>query len=372
MTRPLPKGWCPNAYHPMESGDGWIVRIKPHLGRFTAAQVLDICDLAQRFGSGQLDLTSRANLQIRGVLAQDHPALIKALATAGVLDRDEISEFRRNILTQPFWTDGGVTMRLAKDLAHRLSELPDLPAKFGFAVDTGVVPCLRNASADVRLERHKTHILVYGDGADTARVCEEDAAVDAAIALACWYADCRDATQDRMRKLLAEQSAPGLWDDLALPPHAANQVGPGSTPNGCMVGVPFGAIHADDLVRLMNQTNTAAIRLAPNRLLLLENVPVVPDLSFVETRASATLQTQACPGAPHCVSASVQTRAIARRFARAGLHVSGCAKGCAAPRASAWTLVGRDGAFDLVRNGAPWEEPSRRSLRLAEIEEALR
>ncbi|KFL46261.1 cobalamin synthesis protein CobG [Sphingobium sp. ba1] len=69
--------------------------------------------------------------------------------------------------------------------------------------------------------------------------------------------------------------------------------------------------------------------------------------------ADPLLHVDACPGAPCCTQASVETRDLARRLAPhiAGrLHVSGCAKGCARPRAADVTLTGRDGLFDLSLN----------------------
>ena len=60
----------------------------------------------------------------------------------------------------------------------------------------------------------------------------------------------------------------------------------------------------------------------------------------------------------------MNTRALAMDLAPAfnGLHVSGCAKGCAHPKPCATTLVGQNGAFDLVKNGHPWDQPSQRGL----------
>ena len=66
----------------MESGDGYIVRIKPTFGRVTRAQLEKIAHLADQFGNGIIELTNRANLQLRGVTMADHPALIHALVQA--------------------------------------------------------------------------------------------------------------------------------------------------------------------------------------------------------------------------------------------------------------------------------------------------
>ena len=66
---PAIKGWCPTLLSPMQSGDGWLARVKPSAGVLTAAAVRLIADAARRHGNGHIDLTSRANLQVRGLSA---------------------------------------------------------------------------------------------------------------------------------------------------------------------------------------------------------------------------------------------------------------------------------------------------------------
>ncbi|MEM9636722.1 MAG: cobalamin biosynthesis protein CobG, partial [Pseudomonadota bacterium] len=72
------KGWCPGAFKPMMSGDGLIVRVRPFFARLSREQVLGLCDLVHSYGSGILDLTNRANLQIRGVSEDAFDALLSA------------------------------------------------------------------------------------------------------------------------------------------------------------------------------------------------------------------------------------------------------------------------------------------------------
>ena len=100
-------------------------------------------------------------------------------------------------------------------------------------------------------------------------------------------------------------------------------------------------------------------------MILLPGVRDARRPGFVSQPGSPLMAAHACPGAPACAAASVETRPLALALAgRVGgsLHVSGCAKGCALPRAADVTLVGRDGAFDLVRGGASWDVPARRGL----------
>lgn len=366
--RPAPKGWCPGAYHPMESGDGWIVRVRPFCGRLTGDQVLTLCALAKRFGNGMIELTSRANLQLRGVAAADHPALIDGLAQAGLLDADEALEDRRNILVQPFWAQGDDTHHIASELTERLADLPDLPAKFGFAVDTGAVPVLRQGSADIRIERDAGGLILSADGATMGRRVSAEEAVSAMIDLARWFAETGGAAHRRMAAHLRHVPLPAIWCDTAVPDQS-NQLAPGRGPVGRIMGAPFGRMPVDALAPLAKAAE--AFRILPGRLFLLEGGAPPTDTPFVLSPDDPLLKTHACPGAPLCTSASVETQAVARQFARAGLHVSGCAKGCAFPRAARWTLVGRDGRFDLVENGAPWEEPARRGIDPDTLQEAF-
>ncbi|MDG2057394.1 MAG: cobalamin biosynthesis protein CobG, partial [Tateyamaria sp.] len=71
------------------------------------------------------------------------------------------------------------------------------------------------------------------------------------------------------------------------------------------------------------------------------------------------------PGAPACSAATVDTRALARALTAKGagsVHVSGCVKGCAHPGRATLTVVGRDGAYDLVKKGHAWDQPQMRGL----------
>src|SRR5690349_12873042 len=80
------KGWCPGALRPMLSGDGLVVRVRPHGGRLSSAQAAGIAELSTRFGNGLIDVTNRANLQLRGITDRTHEPLMQALARFDLLD----------------------------------------------------------------------------------------------------------------------------------------------------------------------------------------------------------------------------------------------------------------------------------------------
>jgi len=358
------KGWCPSAYRPMMSGDGLIVRVRPHAGRLDRAQVIGLCEAATQYGNGIIDLTNRANLQIRGVAQEDHAALVEALSVFGLLDADPAREARRNILVAPDWRASDATARLAEKLAQRVGELPALPAKFGFAVDAGEGPVLGDAPADIRIERGVGGgLIVRADGEAQGCPVAESEAIDAVVALAHWFA-ARGAEAKRMVRLLRSAPLPQAWQGEPPAPARARPK-PGDDIGGPVLGATFGQLPAHALADLMLESRSTALRVTPWRLFALEGARALPTHPFIEKPDDPLLRVDACPGAPACPAATVETRRLARALAGrvdGDLHVSGCEKGCARPRAADVTLVGRDGGFDLVRDGAPGDVPARRGL----------
>jgi precorrin-3B synthase len=110
------KGWCPGALRPMASGDGLIVRVRPRCGAFTLPAAAALADLAQRLGNGHIDLTRRANLQLRGLSDERLPELQSELNRLGLLDRDAETEAVRNVMVGPL---GG--LGLDQPLSYRAS-----------------------------------------------------------------------------------------------------------------------------------------------------------------------------------------------------------------------------------------------------------
>ena len=167
----LVKGWCPGALRPMESGDGLLVRIRITGGILKAEHAQVIAASAMRYGNGLIDLSGRANIQIRGVSGSQWPHLIADLSRHGLLDDDAEAEAVRNVIASPLagldpsaWLD---IRALVKTLEHRLVSdrtLHALPGKFGFLVDDGGQFSLGDQNADIAFEAIQemgaTHFLV--------------------------------------------------------------------------------------------------------------------------------------------------------------------------------------------------------------------
>jgi precorrin-3B synthase len=130
--------------------------------------------------------------------------------------------------------------------------------------------------------------------------------------------------------------------------------------------VAFGQLDSATLATVA--TIAAGLRLTPWRMILLEGLREMPrHRNLVVHAEDPLLRVVACTGAPVCPEGHAETRAFAATLAPhipadAKLHVSGCAKGCAHPAPSTWTLVGTADGFDLVRDGSPRDTPAMRGL----------
>ena len=344
------KGWCPGALRPMESGDGWVVRIRPWLAELTAAQALGLGEAALAYGNGVIDLTARANVQLRGVTEQSHAPLIVALDKLGLIDTDAQAESQRNVVISPFW-QGDETATLAAELAQALRHGPDLPSKFGYGIDLGPERVLAETSCDIRFERGAAGgVILRADGAAGGQAVTLQDAVPQALRMAEWFVASGGVTQGRGR--MAGHPKDEMPFDTSMAPAAlAPAAGAGMTPLGALVGFEFGSLRAEVLAELASLA--PSMRITPWRMVLLVG-GALPTLPAVITHPDdSRLRVVACTGAPGCPQALQDTRALARRLAPfvpqgKRLHVSGCAKGCAHPSPADLTLSATRQGFAIL------------------------
>ena len=378
MTRPPAKGWCPTTRQPMMSGDGLLVRVKPAFCRLDAQTLTCLADLSDQFGNGVLDLTSRANLQVRGVCEEAYPALLSSLQTAGLAGAN-LKADQLNLTLAPFTDENSLGWRCADYLYAAAADLPELPAKFGFSIDCGENRYLTKASADLFIEAASGgKVLLRCAGSTNGLVTNEESLLTSVHTILDWYLGLRASATDtppvRMRKLLEAQNPPyGATGHLPHAPEHQLAVGPAAGAH--IIAAPYGQLTAEDL-RQLAATNSS-VQITTGRMIIVETLPG-PDSHLITTPEDKRLSVAACPGAPHCPSASVRTRDLADSLVRGGawprgktLHVSGCAKGCAAPEASDICIVGRDGQFDIVEKGCAWQAPSSTGILTTDILERV-
>jgi precorrin-3B synthase len=367
------RGWCPTALRPMLSGDGFLVRVRPREGRLTSAQASRLAKLATTLGNGLIDLTGRANLQIRGVRERDRQALAAALDRLSLVDADGEREAQRNILVAPYWREGDCTQLLAAELECALAAASvGLPEKFGFAIDCGQMRVLAQAPADIRIERGaQGGLIVRADGAQEGCAVAQEEAVPTALALAKWFATSAQRRGRMATHIAGGAKLPRAMAGSARPAPEMDTPCPGVVVGGTLVAFAFGQLQSETLALLA--TLAPGLRMTPWRMLLIEGLYEVPQLDGVLTRPDdALLRVTACTGAPGCPEAQADTRRLATALAAhipadARLHVSGCAKGCAHPLPSSVTLVGTANGFDLVRDGCARDVPDMYGLYPAQI-----
>ncbi|MDG2340723.1 MAG: cobalamin biosynthesis protein CobG, partial [Paracoccaceae bacterium] len=264
------------------------------------------------------------------------------------------SEAKRNIILTPFREDGDISHRLYTQLVNEFSGFPDFPKKFGFVIDCGDDCVLSDVSGDIRIERgHDDTLIVRAAGADTGVEVDETNAVAVVKELTDWFVSNRPNDVRRMSKLLEHIGLPEKFQGVSPKLSSASEK------SLKMLWAPFGQIQADSLSALVQQSPNCAIRITPWRAIFLD-ADIQPEISGLESDAEAAiLDVSACAGSPYCPQATVETRALAASLAGrwpVSLHVSGCSKGCAKPSASEVTLVGQNGQFNLVRNGAACDD----------------
>jgi precorrin-3B synthase len=377
MSAPVVRGWCPGALRPMQSGDGLLVRVRPHLGRLMPEQAARIAELSRLYGNGQIDLSTRANLQLRGVTPESHDPLIEGLRKLGLIDESVAVESRRNVVLAPFWSEHDDGYAVARALVAALAgpEAPKLPGKFGFAVDCGERPVLTEVSADIRIERG-------GDGglicrADTlaqGRPVTRETAATVALDLARWFVASGSAASvsRRMAHHLAKGNAPpDIWRRVPVVSPDATPPMPGICAQGLLVALAFGRVAAETLAAL---AAVGPLRLTPWRMLLIEGArEAAMGPEVIVDRDDPRLRVTACTGGPDCLQGLSTVRPLAEALAPAvprgrTLHVSGCAKGCAHPGAADVTLVATaPDRFDLIRNGCASDSPVRSGLSSADL-----
>ena len=384
MTAIAVKGWCPGIARPMPSGDGLIVRVRPRCGAVPVATAHALADLAERLGNGHIDLTRRANLQLRGLADERLSELQSALAALGLLDTDASTEAVRNVMvaplagldpTQPF--DVRPIAAAIDDALTSDVRLHALPGKFGVLVDGGGLLSIAGERADICLAAAGERILFGMDTpAGTRWLGTLPPARAAETTVVAAHAFLGATTRGRMRDLsdaafatVRAAVAPFLSATDFRPKPGRRRLGP--TTGAVGIAAPFGRLEPAQLRRvaaMAAEAGAADLRLSPWRTLYIgvEEAAVgvalleeARDIGLIVEDDDPVLQVEACPGAPDCASSSVDARGDARRLAmlaaargyRGSIHVSGCAKGCARSLPSDLVLAGKSGAYSVIRNG---------------------
>lgn len=406
---PLRPSACPGLLRIVPARDGGICRIKLAGGRIDAAQARVVAQVAEREASGTIEVTNRANLQIRGIHGA-HEAVIEPLLGAGLGPRQSAGDDVRNLMLSP--TAGLDPHRLfdARPLAARIlatlestPRLHDLSPKFALSLDAGEGLAMLEHHHDLWLSALALDgdvWLAFGlagcpahDRPLAAVALEHGHALVLAL-LELFLQRARPA-QTRMRHLLQALSMEELLDALAerlgvtlrrdpaitgwrrapTKPDAHLGIYPQALPDRCAVGgaAPLGRLDAGMLERLAGlaeQLGDGTLLMTPWQSVLLPNVARSQADQALSAMMRIGLLTDphqplarliACTGSAGCVKGRADTKADARRLALllpdgdpgVAVHLSGCERSCAAAHATPFTLLAtEEGYYDLYARGA--------------------
>jgi precorrin-3B synthase len=407
---PHRKGWCPGALRPMETGDGLLARVRGPRGRLTLDQAAALVNAAIACGNGAIGLTARGNLHLRGLSERTLPDLHARLGEAGLIDADPDVERLRNIVVSPLDDfdpeasfDLGPSLAALEDRLKEDKRLRRLPAKFSFVLDAlGCLP-LCEVDADIRFEASRDGKLAVFLAGDDALAAEcppgETGQIAGRLCLAfLTLAGVGEAAPRRMRALVKRTGAPAVFADAGCEtrPSARSQrrtalhdiLGVREFGAAVVVGAaaPFGEIDAvrfRALIERAHALGASSLRLTPWRAFLITGVDqqgaeslvdMIGKFGWIVDANDPRLRIAACPGAPACAHGHSAVRADATDWAASLpkgegviLHVSGCAKGCARPAASAETFTATPNGYDLILGGRAGDPPMRRGLSRAEV-----
>ena len=411
---PYRKGWCPGALRPMETGDGLLARVRASRGRLSLDQAVALADAAIACGNGAIGLSSRANLHLRGLSERTLPDVHARLEDAGLIDADPEIERLRNIVVSPLddldleaFLDLGPSVAALEKRLTEEKDLRPLPAKFSFVLDAqGRLP-LDDIDADIRFVATLDEtfaVYLAGDDALAAHCTPgETGDVAARLGLAFFaLADAGEAAPRRMRELVERTGASAVFAEAGCETKSIRRsqrraalrdiLGAREFGAAVVVGAaaPFGEIKAVRFKALIDNAQALgarSLRLTPWRAFLIAGldrsgaeslVGSMTELGFIIDAGDPRLRIAACPGAPACMHGHRSVRDDATRWAAklpkgdgVILHVSGCAKGCARPVATAVTLTATANGYDAILDGRAGDPPAQRGLSSAEIAQLL-
>ncbi|MCX4388099.1 precorrin-3B synthase [Micromonospora peucetia] len=377
---------CPGALRAHQAADGLLVRVRLPGGRLTAQQLSQLAALARSDGGGTLELTSRGNVQLRGIPGSAAVDRVAAALTGAGLLPSTTHERVRNIVASPLSGLDQAGHADVRPLVAALDaalcgagDLAGLSGRFLFALDDsrGDVTGL---GADLCWTAGTGALLVAGH--DVGLRVAADAVVDALIAAARAFLALCGGRRDVWRIADLPGASPAVIAALngphataADPPHGdPPAVGP--HPAGFVVAAaPLGRLttgQADTIAALAaaGAADQTCVVTPWRTVVLAGPAPTtasrLAEVGLVVDPASPWVGVTACAGRPGCASALSDVHAdAAAALAAAGpqpagalpLHFAGCERCCGRPAAPAALAVAVGDGYRVVGPHEPHRGP---------------
>ncbi|OEJ34342.1 precorrin-3B synthase [Streptomyces subrutilus] len=372
---------CPGALRLHAADDGFLARVRIPGGVLTVDQAALLARAADRFGDGHLELTSRGNVQLRGLAEGCGAGLAELLDAAGLLPAPG-HERVRNIVATPMSGDGHPGRPDVLPWVAALDRLlcanervTALSGRFLFAFDDGRgdVAALEPDVTVLGGGPRGRALVRLGPAAGAVSVAAQDAP-RAALLAAEYFLDAADAAGTRawrVRELPPEHAldeaefaarlaAAGIGAarvrDVAWPyspPPRPRSGGTGPRGTLCVLS-PLGRLSSEQwrvLVQVADRDR--GLRITPWRSIVLPDAPLRPpaggparleNAGLVVSPDSPWQSVTACTGQPGCAKSLADVRADARAVVQRArgplpVHWSGCERRCGHPRGTRWVDV---------------------------------
>ncbi len=392
---------CPGLFSGSRARDGILSRMRIPGGILNVAQCGAIADLVDRYGTGYVQVTNRANLQIRNLNSAISAEVWHGLQALGLASRRVEIDPIRNIMASP---TAGIdrqslldTRPLVKDWDDYLQthpELSELSPKFSVGFDGGESVSIRALRNDILLAAERRYadseivLRLYLNG-DTGIIIQESQCISVLTAIASVYLQYTknkppiEGKKPRLRHLLADwgvekyleqiqHNLPFVLQQSSIAPSEKSiaryqhlGIHPQQQSGFSYIGIalPLGWLKSQqlrDLANLAQNFGRGTLRLTPWQNLLISNIPnhrlseLEKSIARLGLHSSATNLDSclvACAGNTGCASAQTDTQSHALAMVKdlgqklkidrpINIHFSGCEKSCAQHSPIDITLVG--------------------------------
>lgn len=358
---------CPGALQVHQASDGALARVRLPGGVLTPAQLSVLAAASTDLSTGELELTSRGNVQLRAV--SDPEELARRLSEAGLLP-SETHERVRNILASPLGgrVGGRDVTGIVTDLDAALRADPamaELPGRILFTVDDGRGD-VSGLEGDVGVHGVDDEFALVLAGRDTGVRVPADGAVDAMMNAARGFHQVRDrhwrvAELSDVGAVLAHTGQQPTAEHIEFDVVAAAPVGWFDQDDG---KVALGAALAHGVLPARTAEFLAAVDtpviVTPWRSIVLVDmeegvaeqvVRVLAPMGLIFDAESPWVTVSSCVGSPGCAKSNADVRGDLDDAVAAGeiepgdrQHWVGCERRCGRPRGDVTDVVaGEDG-----------------------------
>lgn len=389
---------CPGIYKLAEMKDGLLARVRVPGGVLSSKQAKAISNAAKTFGNGWVDLTNRANIQLRGIKPEKKSELIEYLFEEKLISPFPAHDRLRNITIDPL---SGLSQELynCSHLVEKLDKaLQDLDQpelfspKCAFVFDGGGETNIRATPHDFaflafknELETSRTEFQLYlGGMATTVRLSPEtiiETIMDYLERLKPYAAENQEIAEDktkniRLKNLIREKGRDRVLEIIA--PNSDAKFIDGAQPiklqkpdnlteqtteNKVAINLisPTSRLQyfqLEGLTELAETLGSGELRLTTWQGIILPSIDE-DDIAHVWEKAEAmalltqeneqNLQIISCSGSEGCIYGGFETKLLSLQIRDdlselamlnpVSIHLSACEKGCATTKKSNYLIL---------------------------------